>query len=170
MNRLGFRIFSLALISGFLFSSAPVLAASDKVTEKHKDWTLVCETLKGAKDEFCFLTQILTVKETGKPLMRVTVSYPGNGDKALMLVTLPLGIALAPGMGFQLDDGKPRGVPFDRCLPVGCNAGLPLSPTLIEAMKKGTQIKVMFADGKGKKKVLPISLSGFTAGFASMGK
>ncbi|MEW8014375.1 MAG: invasion associated locus B family protein [Candidatus Sedimenticola endophacoides] len=168
------------LVSGLLFAPGAAFAEGEPVaagagengrtTQNFKDWTLVCETPEGAQTEVCFINQLLAVKETGKQIMLATVSHPGKGDTPVLFVTLPLGVFLAPGMAIGIDDGEVKQIPYDRCTPLGCSAALPLEQGMLEAMKKGSQAKVIFMDGQRKKVGLPISLTGFTAAVSSLRK
>ena len=59
-------------------------------------------------------------------------------------------------------------IPFQVCNQAGCIAALPLADGRLEAFKVGQQAKVSFQDGRRQPVTVPVSLSGFTAGFESL--
>ncbi|MEJ1334723.1 MAG: invasion associated locus B family protein [Candidatus Sedimenticola sp. (ex Thyasira tokunagai)] len=143
-------------------------AQKQLVPEKYKDWSKLCETPKGLDQEICYIFQNITVKDTGQVIMNINIHYPENLDKAAMVVTLPMGVALVPGIRVQVDEGEAVGVPYSVCLNNGCRAGFPLEEKMLAALKKGSKLNITFASLQGKGTKFTTSLSGFTAAVAAL--
>lgn len=141
--------------------------------EQFKDWIKECEKIKdpkGKEIELCQISQTLTNTEINQPMLKVAAGYvPGKKD-AVMIITLPLGVILPPGVQLTIDksEGKAARVPITTCLPQGCQAGAQLDKDFTERLKKGSKLIVTFLGPDGKQINAPISLSGFTAGIDSM--
>ncbi|MCB1736114.1 MAG: invasion associated locus B family protein [Gammaproteobacteria bacterium] len=152
-----------------LFSSHSVFAAPENGA-KFKDWTVACEEVgeEGKKTQVCHLFQIFTAGEKKRPLLRVAVTYLPGEDSPYLVLTMPLGMALPPGVQLQIDDGEKQRIPVNTCLPDGCRAGGNMADAMIDALKKGSTLKISFADMNLKTATVPVSLSGFTAGLASL--
>ncbi len=149
-------------------------AAEQKLPEgavQFKDWIKECEKLKGPEGkeiELCQISQTLTNTEINQPMLKVAAGYvPGKKD-AVLIITLPLGIILPPGIQLTVGEGKAAKVPVTTCLPQGCQAGAQLDKEFTERLKKGNKLIVTFLGPDGKQINAPISLSGFTAGLDSM--
>ncbi|MEN8214103.1 MAG: invasion associated locus B family protein [Pseudomonadota bacterium] len=147
--------------------------------EQFKDWIKECEMVKGPEDkevELCQISQTLTNKELDKPMLKVAVGYVPGKEEAVMVITLPLGIILPPGIqltilkGKEKDEGKAAQMPVTSCLPAGCQAGVQLDKEFTARLKKGSRLVVTFLGPDGKQVNAPVSLSGFTAGLESMKK
>lgn len=136
------------------------------------DWTKQCEIIvdaEGKETELCQIIQALSNKEDGQPVMKVAIGYVPGKENAVLVMTLPLGIYLPPGVQLNIDDkGKAGRIPINTCLPMGCQAGVELDKEFTERMQKGNQLAVTFGDGEGNPVTAPVSLKGFTAGLKSL--
>ncbi len=127
------------------------------------DWQAGCETQPGG-EQVCHIYQRITLKDSGKTLLNVAVGYPPQQAQAVALFTLPLGVALVPGVEFRIERGEPARIPFAVCTTEGCRAALKLTGEMVQAMKKGNQATLTFATIEPKSFNVPISLQGFTKG------
>ncbi|MES9855917.1 MAG: invasion associated locus B family protein [Sedimenticola sp.] len=144
------------------------LAQEKPVAEKFKDWSKRCETPEGLDQEICYIFQNVTVKKSGQVIMNINIHYPENKDQAAMVVTLPMGVALVPGIRIQVGEDEGIGVPYSVCINNGCRAGFPMDEKLIDRMKKGSKLSISFASLQGKGTKFTTSLSGFTAALAAL--
>ena len=162
-------VFKISLLTALYFSvTLPVAQAQQG--KRFKDWTVGCDKLPETNDERCFIYQTVATKDKDQPVLQMSVGYlPGEDgkDRPAAFMTLPLGIALPPGIGFKVDEGKMARIQFERCIPTGCVAGFPLTDEVLAQFKGGNKMEVRFHDGVGIVAV-PVSLSGFTAGFGSL--
>lgn len=157
---------TLALL--LLFASIPASsqqpAGELRAGAKHQDWQILCETTP--EGETCFITQA-AVDQSGEPVMQIMVGRL-EGEN-VMVVYLPLGIDLRPGMLFQVGDTLRREFSFQTCLPNGCRVVARVDAEMLSAMRSGNKflvgVKPLEADSVA---VIEGSLSGFTAGFRAV--
>lgn len=165
-NDRSFWHYAALLVIGLSFT-LPTHAQQGK---RYKDWTVGCDKLPGMKQERCFIYQTVATKDKDQPVLQISVGFlpdEKGQERPAAFLTLPLGIALPPGIGFKVDKGKMARIQFERCIPTGCVAGFPMTKDVLGRFKKGNKMEVRFHDGQGIIAV-PVSLSGFTAGFNSL--
>lgn len=156
---------SLVAVAAALFAVA--VHAAPKDGEQFDDWKTACETpSEGAT--VCHVFQRITMKDSGKQLLHVAVGYPKPDEPPVVVFTLPLGIALPPGVMFKVEDGEGVRAPFTVCTPDGCRAGLKLTDELVTAMQKGMKATLAFASIEAKGYNVPVSLKGFSKALASL--
>jgi invasion protein IalB len=143
---------------------APQAAADLQV---FKDWFLRCgNTPQG--DERCVLFQDLVDQNSQQPLMQIAVGLWGPEKLRGVIITVPLGVTLPPGLEIAIDEQAITRAPFFQCAQNGCQSRLPLNEELLAKMKAGQGGTVAFADGNGRVVPIPFSLQGFTAGYAAI--
>jgi invasion protein IalB len=132
-----------------------------------KDWFLRCgQTPQG--DERCVLFQDLVDQNSQQPLMQIAVGLWGPEKLRGVILTVPLGVTLPPGLEISIDEQAITRAPFFQCAQNGCQSRLPLNDELLAKMRAGQSGTVAFADGNGRVIPIPFSLQGFTAGFAAI--
>jgi invasion protein IalB len=116
--------------------------------------------------ETCFITQA-AVDDQGEPVMQISIGVI-EGD-TIMVVYLPLGLDLRPGMLFQVGETLRREFPFQTCMPNGCRVVAQVDPEMMTALRGGTTfrvgVKMLDSD---RVAVVEGSLMGFTAGFRAV--
>src|SRR5699024_5339255 len=141
---------------------APAAAGNIELeTTQYEDWEVNCP--KNDSTNPCEMTQLVEDPETGNPIMRVVVGYPPQIDSAAMIVLLPLGVPLQPGIQFSVDGGQAQHYPFQVCLEQGCRANFPLDNAVLNRLKNGQSAEVTIVSPQGNQMQLQISLMGFTA-------
>lgn len=158
------RIGSLVL---FCALAASLQAVAEQSTETFRDWTRICETSEDGRRE-CILSQSILSRDGEVEVLKASVGYFSEDGAPAMVIAAPLGIALRPGVGLRVDQNDPVRIPFERCDPNGCLAGLPLSADMIDTLKRGARCSVEIHVTPSQPRVLELSLSGFTAGFDSL--
>jgi invasion protein IalB len=157
-----------AVCSAAWLLGAPPLGAqtSDSVRAgaTHQDWQVLCEDTPTGEN--CFISQAI-IDEDGEPVMQVSLGRLEREN--VMVIYLPLGLDLRPGILFQVDDKVAREFPFQTCLPNGCRVVAPVDEEMLAAMRAGSAfvvgIKTLGSDRVG---VIEGSLLGFTAGFRAV--
>ncbi len=90
-------------------------------------------------------------------------------DERIMVIYLPLGLDLRPGILFQVGDGLQREFPFQTCLPNGCRVIARVDQEMLAAMRGGTSFRVGVKTVESDRAAaIEGSLMGFTAGFNSV--
>ena len=158
-NRMRFLLACL-LTGGLLISPAHAVKMGDKFT----DWVVACEQPDEDVPELCHIFQNLALKEGGVRVLHVQVGFIPNQTHPVAIFTLPLGVALPPGVQMKVDEHEPVNFPIEVCVQDGCRAGLELTPDRLEMMKKGDKANVTFANVQRQGLTVPVSLAGFTAG------
>jgi invasion protein IalB len=145
---------------------APGAEAPLDLTERQfQDWILRCGRSQQGP-EICEMQQEQT-DDDGKPIMAVAVgTVPGTSDLGL-LVMLPLGILLPPGVTLQVDGGAETPLEVQLCDRRGCRIEKLVEPELLNRLKTGREATVSFEaldpQGRARRLGVPISLLGFTA-------
>lgn len=159
------------MMAGCTTSGIPPAQALEK-GQRFDDWTVGCEKLPGMDRERCFIYQTVVNKDNDEPVLQMAIGYlpvENNKTQPAALITLPLGVALPPGVGLKVDDNEPIRLQYERCVPNGCIAGFPLNDTMINQFKRGLKAEIRVHDGT-RAVAMPISLKGFTAGFNALEK
>jgi invasion protein IalB len=147
--------------------SGQAAPAEGTITERQfQNWTVRCGRQSEQGPEVCEMLH-QTIDKEGRTVMAVAVGkVPGRSDLGLLII-LPLGVLLPPGVTLQVDSGPEMSVQVNRCERQGCRIEMLLEPELLTRLKSGSQAKVVFEafDPQGERRRLgyPISLLGFTA-------
>ena len=160
----GFALVALALVA-----ARPALALPED-GQKFKDWTARCEVNpNNPAERECVIFQTVFETNNKKNIMNVVVAMPPNQPNGRVIVMLPLGVDLRPGIEFAVDDGQPTQYPYVICLKDGCQVHIPLETTLLNALKKGNKGIIRFRALPAMQNVaVPISFAGFTAAVNSL--
>lgn len=153
----------LLLILGTAPASAQ-LGGEVRPGATHQDWQVICEDTPTG--ETCFITQA-AVDEEGEPVMQISIGV--IGEDTVMVIYLPLGLDLRPGLLFQVGETLRREFPFQTCLPNGCRVVAQVDAEMMTALRGGTSFRVgvKMLDSE-RVAVVEGSLMGFTAGFLAV--
>lgn len=145
--------------------AAPVAKA-----DQFGDWVRQCDPPQDGKPGTCFILQKTIMKESGQQVMAIGVGYYGEKQVPAAIITAPLGIFLPVGLTLTVPGVEPVRVVVESCTPQGCRGGTALTDEILAAMKKGERAEIGMQDMRRRPVNLPISLKGFTAGFATLKK
>jgi invasion protein IalB len=131
-----------------------------------QDWAVRCGAPAEGAPEACEMVQ-QRLDEQGQTVLAIAVGRVPNTDDPGMLIILPLGIWLPPGVVLRVDNGEEVPARIERCERRGCQVELLLEPKVLTLLRGGTEANVLFQiyDENGQPKVVgvPFSLLGFTA-------
>lgn len=153
-------LLALALLAGALHA-APA-------EQTFGEWTLRCEGLPDAPGRECIMFQNLVLRTGGQTVLQFAVGLAPVDGTPTVVLSLPLGIALPPGVTIRIDDGKEAKFPVERCEPDGCRAGMKLRPATVSQLGAGQQLTITFYDGERQPIDMPLSLEGFNAAFRAL--
>jgi invasion protein IalB len=162
-----YRVWAVLVLG---LSLAPAPASADlKQGEKFDDWTVGCETpaTDGAPAR-CFIFQNILVKESRQQILLMAIGLLGENKQPAAILTVPLGVFLPAGLTLTVPDVKPVRIAIETCLPKGCRGAVALNDELLEALRKGDKAQVTLMDARRRQINLPVSLKGFTKGFAAV--
>lgn len=144
--------------------------------KKFGSWAMRCDTNpKNTKQKECHAFVDVRIGEDGKQrILYVGVGYiPKKTDGSMFMFAItPLGTILPAGLGVDIDNsGKAKfGGQYIFCVPLGCQAEMPITTENLKALKSAKEMEVGFKHaGKGDIKV-PVKLDGFSAAIAALPK
>jgi invasion protein IalB len=152
-------------------------------------WVKLCEKgtavtkAKDGKEEKKDIDICLTHHErldgnTGMVLVSAAVRQISGQDKPALMIMVPLGMLLQPGMraniypqdqwdlvqkNEKIDESKIKGIQlaYTLCHPAGCTAETEATPDLLNQMKSSAGILVFAINAAGAPMVFPVPLAGF---------
>jgi len=138
------------------FAGAPAIAQEDK-----SPWTKACNTNPNTQKEICFISIELRTN-TGQFLSNIAIQETEGEARKKLLVAVPTGVLIQPGVRIQIDDGKPVQGKYSICAPNACYAELAIDDSFITAMKQGGEMIVAPYNQQAKEIVFKMTLVGFT--------
>jgi len=134
---------------------------------KHGDWDLACIKIEADVDP-CSLLQILK-DDQGNAVAEVSLFRLEEGGQAVAGATIivPLETLLPAQVTISVDGAPGKRYNYSFCNQIGCVAQIGLTQADIDAFKKGGKATVSLVPAPAPDQViaLPMSLSGFTAGY-----
>ncbi|MBJ3777679.1 invasion associated locus B family protein [Acuticoccus mangrovi] len=168
MSRIVFLITAvLALLAGVLGSTGDA-AAQGRIAARHGDWQIRCERPVGAPSEQCALVQNVEAQDRANVGLTVIFLRTADRQARILRVLAPLGVLLPSGLGLSIDNNEVGLAGFVRCLPEGCIAEVELDDGLIERFEAGNTATFVIFQTPEEGIGIPISLNGFTSGFAAL--
>ncbi|MFI5015203.1 MAG: invasion associated locus B family protein [Hyphomicrobiales bacterium] len=128
------------------------------------DWVKVCGKDPASNVEICYTTRDF-VSDQGQPVLAVAMYDVKGKPEKISRFILPLGLLLAPGIKFSVDQGPSADGKFAICLPNGCFAEGTTNDAFITTMKKGTTLNVKFKNQVGNEVTFQVPLAGFGKAF-----
>jgi invasion protein IalB len=148
--------------------AAPSPAAAAAAPPAQSAWVKVCEaaTFKiDGKDEskkVCLTHHERLDANTGMVLVSAAIREIEGQPKPALIVMLPTGLALLPGVQAKVDsDSNVLKFPFTLCTPVGCTGETEATPELLAKLKGGTELMVAAMNVSGTPLGFPVPLTGF---------
>ena len=169
-------------------------AAAGAAADKKSAWVKLCEKApfntkdkdgKDGKNEknICLTHHERLDGNTGMVMVSAAIREIEGNDKKSMMVMVPLGMALPPGLraavytkeqwaqaakNEKIDEKtlKPLALKYSLCHAAGCTAEVEATAELIESMKTGGGIMVIAMNAGAQPIGFPVPLDGFTEAFA----
>jgi invasion protein IalB len=129
------------------------------------DWKKLCEPAPGkTTEQVCFGFQKVSFSETKAQLLQAVIGY-FRTDRAdpTLIVTVPLGAFLLPGLEIRIKGRKAVHSDIQYCFSNGCQAAIRLDAAKEEALRKADEAEVVFLDAGHQRISVPLSLKGFAA-------
>ncbi|WP_119389958.1 invasion associated locus B family protein [Taklimakanibacter lacteus] len=148
-----------------------------EVVATHGDWKIQCgqEPKPGADgqtEKQCVM--VLTSRSEKNAKVSLTTLFARakqNGkDVTMMRILAPIGVYLPTGVAMEVDGGAIGRVPFMRCAPQVCVAFGETGDQTLDKFRKGTAANFIIYEAPGIGMPIKISLNGFSAAFAALGK
>jgi invasion protein IalB len=133
------------------------------------DWKKLCEPSPDKTAQVCFGFQKVSFNETKAQLLQAVVGYfRADRTDPTLIVTIPLGAFLLPGLEIRTKTGKPIQSDFQYCFSNGCQAAIRLDAAKLDLLKKAGEAEVVFLDAGHQRITVPLSLTGFDAVLAAL--
>jgi invasion protein IalB len=162
----------LAAMAGIVLATVAqgpsTASAQGEVRSAHGDWQMRCDTPPGSAGEQCALIQNVTAADRENVGLSVIVLKTADKQARILRVLAPLGVLLPSGLGLRVDNADIGRAGFVRCLPNGCIAEVILEEDLLGKLKGGAQATFIIFQTPEEGIGIPISLSGFSAGFDAL--
>jgi invasion protein IalB len=149
---------------------APAAPAAGNAPEQSA-WVKLCEKAPSLAEPKKELNVCLTHHErldgnTGMVLVSAAIRQVEGQDKEALMVMVPLGMALPPGVQVKVDEKEPVKLQFTLCHAAGCTAEGEATKAVIDQMKTGKQVVVAAINLAGKAIGFPVPLTGFDKAYA----
>ena len=126
-----------AAMAAALVTFAGPFQGTARAAEDAAPWAVVCADANNART--CRMKQTLFVNQTVKgqqkrlgQLLSITVLYVGEkARRPLLVMRLPLGVDLRPGMVLRVDNYEEIKAPYLRCTNAGCAVQVGLTTELV---------------------------------------
>ncbi|TCL73757.1 invasion protein IalB [Rhizobium sp. BK251] len=126
-------------------------------------WYKTCS--KQEDSDIC-VVQNLVVANGGQLVTAVgLITVEGKVNRKLLQVSVPTARLIAPGIGMQIDGGKPQKIDYAICLPDKCTAEIPLTDAMVASLKKGSEVIFTSINFRRAPNPIKVSLEGFTGAF-----
>jgi invasion protein IalB len=143
---------------------APAAKAAGK---DQSAWVKVCEQAtfkidgKEESKKVCLTHHERLDANTGMVLVSAAIREIEGQPKPALIVMLPTGLALLPGIQAKVDgDSDVLKFPFTLCTPVGCTGETEATPELLAKIKGGTELMVAAMNVSGTPLGFPVPLTG----------
>ena len=140
----------------------PVLGGEAEAAPAAAQWSGRCVSEARQSGAECTMLERAFVGSNRQVVGTVSLRLPADGATSL-LVSVPLGIYLAAGIGFNVDGAATQQLELQTCDRNGCYGSGAVSPETLAAMQNGQKLNIVFQSMNKQAVTLEMSLVGFTA-------
>ncbi|ORE95978.1 Invasion associated locus B [Stappia sp. 22II-S9-Z10] len=128
------------------------------------NWMKVCTQDPRVKKDMCLVTQELRTA-SGQVMASAAVRGFEGEQRRSLLIAVPTGMVIEPGVQVQVDGGDPLKAEYQVCMQSACWAERAVNDAFIGSMKSGTTMRLTAYNREGRQVPYDLTLSGFTAAF-----
>jgi invasion protein IalB len=144
----------------------PAAASPDAGAEPGSvGWATRCVSKTRAEPLECVAEQSVVKADTRQLIAMFSVRIPSDTRSPVTMIQLPLGLYLPAALEVLVDDGAAVTLPLQTCDANGCYAGAPLSPELLDRLRRGRTLRLRFENLARAKMDVALSLEGFSQAF-----
>ena len=152
-----------AVAAAFAMAGVSAVPAMAQQTQLPQGWFKSCD--KQADVDICNV-QNITTASTGQLVTALSlVEVKGKVNRKVFQVSVPTGRLMPPGIGLQIDGGKPQKLDYMICFPDRCLAEVALTDNMVAAFKKGTSLTLTSVIFQNQQNPVKVSLQGFTGAY-----
>jgi len=158
------------ILTALLFSLTPNTAYAIVDGKTFQDWRAKCvKSNKGkVQQTSCHVFQDLLQKESGKRVLHIAIGRVPGKQSLAVIITLPLGISLPPGLTIRIDEKDDKQIPLQACFTNGCQTAFELEPKWQKKLTAGNNAEVIFHNIHNQAISIPVSLKGITAAIKAL--
>jgi len=136
--------------------------SSTQSMTSYDSWRVACPAAT-QKDVSCEMVQDVLDSQTRSEVARIAIGK-APGGKPTIDVTMPLGVALEPGLGLVLGTEPMRTAKYRTCTKQGCIVDITIDDKLQASLDAGKDGRLLFAGANDNKPIaIPLSLKGYGA-------
>lgn len=169
--RAGLIAFAIAMSAGL--ATGPAFSQDNKDSKQQQSaWVKLCEKApditnkdkdKEKKIDVCLTHHEHIDGRTGQVVVSAAIRQVQGQDKKALMVMVPLGMALPPGIQMKVDENKPISLKYTLCHIAGCTAETEATDEIVNEMKNGKKLVVAAINLAGQAIAFPeVPLTGFT--------
>ncbi|MTI45800.1 invasion protein IalB [Roseibium hamelinense] len=141
--------------------TASVSGVSAQSEETDSPWVKVCNVDPKVNKEICLITQELRTN-TGQFLASVALREIEGEARKTLLIAVPTGMLIQPGLRVQIDSGKQTNAKYGICFPNACYSELVIDDSFVASMKQGGKMVLTTLNQQAKAIPMDLTLIGFT--------
>jgi invasion protein IalB len=165
-------IFAVAMSlsgAGPISAQEPVLGGeAEAAPAPTAQWSGRCVSADRQTGAECTMVERAFVGSNRQVVGTVTLRFPPAGAAPSLHVSVPLGIYLGAGIGFNIDGTATQQLELQTCDRGGCYASGAVSPEVLTAMQNGQKLNILFQSMSKQAVTLEMSLVGFTATYQKL--
>lgn len=127
-------------------------------------WVKICSTDPATQKNVCLTSSSLR-SQSGQFLSETAVKEVQGEERKLLILAVPPGMQIQPGLIVQVDGGQRLEAKYSICFPNACYADLVIDEGFVGSLKAGSTLQVTTLNQQAKAIPFAISLSGFTASY-----
>lgn len=147
-----------------VFAQTQQPSAQPPLKAEATPWVKLCQEDEKLKKQVCAVTHELRDGNSGNVMASASIRMV-EGEQSKLVVTMPPGLLLQPGIRIQVNKEEQIPGKFVICFPAGCVAQLEATDAIIQGMKKGTELLVLGLGQDQKPTGFKLTLSGFTKAY-----
>ncbi|WP_417674256.1 invasion associated locus B family protein [Roseibium sp.] len=161
MKKILKRVVAGCAFAALALPSSAVSVSAQTAEKSDSPWVKICNVDPKVNKQVCF-TSLELRTNTGQFLSSFGVKEIDGEARKLLIIAVPTGRLIQPGLGVQIDSGKLVQAKYSICVPTTCVAELVVDDGFISSMKQGTKITLTTFNQQAKAIPLEITLIGFT--------
>lgn len=151
-----------ACVAGLALLAAPMVSgAFAQEAAKPDAWVKICNKDPKSQKELCLVTQELRTA-TGQFLASVAIREIKGEARKTMVIAVPPGMLIQPGLRTAVDSGKRQEAKYGICFPNACYAELVIDDAFVASLKKGNNLILTALNQQAKEVPFKLTLAGFT--------
>lgn len=144
-------------------SQEPVLGGEGEAAAPTAQWSGRCVSDARQSGAECTMIVRAFVGSNRQVVGTASLRFPPDGATPSLQVSVPLGIYLGAGIGFNIDGAAAQQLELQTCDRNGCYGSGAVSPETLGAMQNGQKLNILFQSMSKQAVTLEMSLVGFTA-------